>query len=188
VVLWPVAATPATAGGIVSEDRPEPITGSGGITIRRPILRGEGEVSLSPKNLLDLAQDFINDGRFDIAIILTQIASEVFTAQLMDKIFHEFGWSKNIKDILGDRPTNYVLYGNRALMSLYDNITGDIIKQTNFWPKVTRGYKIRNDVVHRGVQTNKKESEQFISGVREMQLYMNSKHDFIKVRENYSIE
>lgn len=124
------------------------------------------EYKTYPEALLEETERLIDEGRFNLAIIVCHMACEVATERAFSKIFEE----KNInylKEAIMDMLSGFNL-GNNKIRRLYTALTGDEIQKENFWQKFKKSTTRRNEIVHRGKIFEKSEAEESFEATSEL--------------------
>jgi hypothetical protein len=117
-------------------------------------------VAFRPRILLDLASGLMNEGRFELAIVVVHTACEIATEQTLSKAFDARG-VQDLKDwVMGRLTAGGYNLANDRIRSLYTALTGDEVqKQPAFWSKFKASAKRRNKIIHRGATAEKADAE-----------------------------
>lgn len=122
---------------------------------------------------LERAQDLLDRGDWDLALVVAQTAVEVLVAQVISDRLQAIGdhleenqlptlrtnLTRNVKTYsLNDDPTR----------ELWDDLMEDTIKQADVWAEYKDHVKRRHGVVHRGVEVNQAQATASLAAARAM--------------------
>jgi hypothetical protein len=101
----------------------------------------------------------MNEGRFELAIVVVHTACEIATEQTLSKAFDARG-VQDLKDwVMGRLTAGGCNLANDRIRSLYTALTGDEVQKTAFWSKFKASAKLRNNILQRGATVEKKDAE-----------------------------
>ena len=118
------------------------------------------------RSLLEYARRWIDQCEFNVGIIISQTACEIFAEQLFDTIMQK----KNVawlKEPIDDLLPNYNI-GNEKVRKLYVALTGDNIQDQSFWSDFKKHVEVRNKVVHSKYNATKEEADKSFTSVSEV--------------------
>lgn len=132
---------------------------------RQPQLRDQAR--------LERAQDLLDRGDLDLAVVVAQTAVEVLVARVISERLQAIGehleqnqlpplrtnFTRNVKTYsLNDDPTR----------ELWDDLMEDAIKQAEFWSEYKDHVRRRHGVVHAGVEVNEDHATASVAAARAM--------------------
>lgn len=116
------------------------------------------------QSLIDSAESWHEQGHYKEAVILAQIALELFTEKVLGHLYHARGIGY-LKPQFEHLLINYNI-GNSKVSDLYVALAEDPIKQATFWTDLTRHVELRNRLVHEGQDATEAESRRSLDAVR----------------------
>jgi hypothetical protein len=117
----------------------------------------QAEVVTYPQNLLSLARTLIDEGRFDIAVIVAHMACEIATERSMSEAFVTKG--QYLETSVDELLNGYNLANDRV-RKLYTALAGDEVHTEAFWQKFKDSARRRNNIIHGGTLVGKAEAEE----------------------------
>lgn len=115
------------------------------------------------QTLLDSAEAWHDQGHYKEAVILVQIALELFTEKTLGQLYQTRHISY-LKPQFEHLLINYNL-GNAKVSGLYMALSGDQITQAPFWSKVTDHVELRNRLVHDGQDATQEQARHSLDAV-----------------------
>jgi len=102
-------------------------------------------------DLLSLTRSLISEGRYDLAVVVAQMACEVVTEQALTPILagRKAPWNFNV--------------GNKDVRKVYIKLTHDAIDTASFWPRFETHVVRRHEVVHRGRRVSETEARESLT-------------------------
>jgi hypothetical protein len=120
-----------------------------------------------PQHLINLARRLIDDGEFNVSVVVSHMACEIAT----ERCFLEFSIKKGIKT---PRELNgYNLMKNRR-RETYTSLTGDAIEHKPFWLKFKESVTRRHNIIHRDYRIGKVEAEESFSAATDFVAHLES--------------
>jgi len=118
------------------------------------------------ETLLTSTKTRINEGQFDFAVILCQMAAEYHTEITFDALFNK----KNVPELLGpiEALLNNYNIRNERVFTLFNALSGDTIQQQPFWSDLTAHTKLRNEIIHKRRVSSKAEAEMSVTCVERL--------------------
>jgi hypothetical protein len=103
---------------------------------------------LSPyySDLLGLAEDLIKEGRYELVVVVAQMACEVVVEQTL------------MPRLKGKQPPQNFNVHRKDTRRVYKRLTHDTIETQPFWAAYERHVVRRHNVVHRGVRVGQAEA------------------------------
>jgi hypothetical protein len=120
--------------------------------------------------LLDLARSMIDQGQFNISIVVAHMACELATEASLSNAFA----SKRIKYLQASVTgfLNGYNLANERIRRLYTALTGDAVQNTPFWKSFTQSAKRRNNIIHRGMIVQKSDAENSYKAANEFLVHL----------------
>jgi hypothetical protein len=118
------------------------------------------------ENLLATARQLIQEGRYQLAVVVSQMASEVLAEQVLDARIGK----KNLGELekwIDDRTPSSNL-ANETVLALFVALTGDRIQDRPFWPDYKAHVTLRNEIVHGGKQITQSDAENSLESVSKL--------------------
>ena len=170
--------TDETPTGDPTKRKPCPQCGS---TSRKFNISGTSQVSFSaslrleiityPFKLLSDARDLIDNGKFNIAVVVLHMACEIATERVLSEAFKQKGL-QFLEESIAEFLNGYNL-SNIRLRKLYTTLTGDKIANQPFWQNFTKSAVLRNKIVHKGLIVGKTEAEESFKAIRDLLKHLN---------------
>ncbi len=113
------------------------------------------------------AEAWHTEGYYSESIILLQTAVELFTEQTFDHLCRQRN-IQYLRDQLERLLFNNYNLAHDKVVSLYEALAGDEIRQQSFWSEFKKHAELRNDIVHDGRNATKAESERSLRAVSEL--------------------
>jgi hypothetical protein len=114
--------------------------------------------------LIESADTWHEQGHYKEAVILAQIALELFTEKVLGHLYH----TRHIEYLKPDFEHLLINYnlGNGKVSSLYMTLSGDHINQEPFWKNLTDHVELRNRLVHDGEDATQEQSAASLKAVK----------------------
>jgi hypothetical protein len=119
------------------------------------------------RGVLDSARQRHEQGHYNEAIILLQTGVELFTEQTFDQLCHKRQIEYLQPQLERLLFNNYNL-GHDKVVSLYEALSEDKLRQAPFWTDFKRHVELRNDIVHQGREATQDESQASIRAVEQL--------------------
>ncbi len=116
------------------------------------------------QSLLDSADTWCQQGHYKEAVILVQIALELFTEKVLGHLYQVRNISY-LKPQFEHLLVNYNL-GNSKVSGLYMALSGDKITQAPFWSRLTEHVELRNRLVHDGQDATESQSRASLTAIQ----------------------
>jgi hypothetical protein len=116
------------------------------------------------QSLIDSAETWHQQSHYKEAVILAQIALELFTEKTLGHLYHA-RHVEYLKPEFEHLLTNYNLANNKV-SGLYIALSGDEIKQAPFWAPLTDHAELRNKLVHEGQNATTTQSRSSLDAVK----------------------
>ena len=133
------------------------------------------EAKTYPEQLLEIAKNLFDQGRYGIAIVVAHMACEivveqVFTAAFKAKKVPEL--QKSVTDLL-----NGYNLANRRIRNVYNALAGDEIqnKKNAFWQKFKESAARRNRIMHKRQIASRQEAEETLEATGDLIAYLDQK-------------
>ena len=137
-------------------------------------MNGAGGFNAAAGSLTDvyltIANNLINQGYFNIAIVTSHIACEIAAERAFDAAYA----AKNLETLGAavDDLMNGNNLGNERHRKLYNALTGTNIEKESFWQQFKTASKLRNAIIHKGSQANKDEAEAALQAAKDLIAYL----------------
>ena len=127
-----------------------------------------GRFNLRP-SLLGVAEHQLKEGNYDLSIIISHTACEVYTARVFGRLIEHRGLSRRDLNL----PQNYDMAKDK-LRQIYISLTGEKIQDQDpaNWQRFKEGTKLRHQVVHAGFMPTKADAELFLTAVKTLMQQM----------------
>jgi hypothetical protein len=116
------------------------------------------------QSLIDSADTWLTQGHYKEAVILAQTALELFTEKTLGHLY-QTRHVEYLKPELEHLLTNYNL-ANSKVSGLYIALSGDPIRQTDFWAALTNHAELRNRLVHDGQDATENQARASLKAVK----------------------
>jgi hypothetical protein len=111
-----------------------------------------------PQHLLKLARKLIDDGEFNVSVVVLHMAGEI----AVERSFSDICTKKAMTIPTELKGYNLARKENRKI---YTSLTGDQIQQKPFWQKFTESTKRRNSIIHSDHRIKIEQAEESFSAV-----------------------
>lgn len=108
--------------------------------------------------LLTAANNMISDGSYELAIVISQMACEIYSEQTLSDVF-KYRKFDFLESAIDDLLPSYNL-ANDKVRRLYVAMTGNPIHQEFFWHEYKKMVSLRNKVIHGGCHVSKAQAEE----------------------------
>jgi len=124
--------------------------------------------------LLKLAKQLLDEGRFQVSIVVAHMACEACTEIALKRAFAAKGVPPYLQEvILGFLTGSGYSPMNGRVQCLYNTFTGrQIQRETTFWEEFTQSANRRNAIVHRAKTATKPEAEHSLAVVTNVITYL----------------
>ena len=158
---------------LVTQDSSEPAPLEIKVVEAAVTVSDETEVTVQ-RELLVSARSLLNGGYPAAAVVAAQTAAEVFVERTLAELFRLRGidhlWSE-----IGEFITSYnIARRDGRLRQLYSTLANDPdIAQQPFWSDLTDHVKLRNKIVHDGIDATSQEARNSYAAVDALMNYVN---------------
>jgi hypothetical protein len=106
------------------------------------------------RELIQNAYDLCDERKYNLAVIVAQMACEVVSELAFSTYFISRGIHELEKPIVALLPNFNLGSGNDKTRKLYEALSGDKITAQLWWSDYKSVVKLRNDIIHKSAQTN----------------------------------
>jgi hypothetical protein len=111
------------------------------------------------QSLMTEARRLIDDGQFNLAVIVVHMACEIATEQKLSEAFTTKGFLELQEQVMAFL-NGYNLAANNKIRKLYVSLTSDEVHKCQFWSKFKKSATRRNQIIHKGVRVDKAAAEE----------------------------
>jgi hypothetical protein len=131
----------------------------------------QAEVITYPQALLTSARKLIDDGQFNIAVVLSHTACEIAAERALSEALAKKGIQDLKEPVLG--LLNGYNLEDDTIRNFYRTVTGDDkIQNQPFWQKFKESATRRNYIVHQGLVVGKAEAEESFKAASDLIAYL----------------
>ncbi len=125
------------------------------------------------EQLMTVAQEHHDAGRYREAIVFAHIAGELITEQVLTQLVMRVE-PEALRPWLFSQVDRGHNLATMHVRKLYEALSGNKLGETNFWTDFDTHNQLRNDIMHRGIEVTAEQAAASIRAVGEMKAELSS--------------